>query len=103
MLAGCGTSSGGGDAATPDLAAPALDQSIALDQSVPPDQSLAGDLVTLPDLAIARSPDAGGLGAACASDVDCTPGLLCCYPCGIPGCTPNRCTAPMNGRCPMYP
>jgi hypothetical protein len=33
---------------------------------------------------------------------DCAPGLLCCYPCGIPGCM-NRCTEPMNGRCPLVP
>jgi hypothetical protein len=44
--------------------------------------------------------DAGG---ACTSDVECTPGTKCCYPCGIPGCT-NQCIAvPAGGSCPLYP
>lgn len=50
--------------------------------------------------------DAGGLpaGELCSSDAACAPGLLCCYPCGIPGCM-NRCGAPdpRTGRCPLLP
>lgn len=50
--------------------------------------------------------DAGGLavGQECASDGECARGLLCCYPCGIPGCH-NRCGAPDPGttRCPLLP
>jgi hypothetical protein len=42
-------------------------------------------------------------GAHCSSDSDCGPGLLCCYPCGIPGCT-NQCMAPASdGKCPLFP
>ncbi len=50
--------------------------------------------------------DAGGLaaGSLCTADTMCAPGLLCCYPCGIPGCM-NRCGAPdpHTGRCPLLP
>jgi hypothetical protein len=50
--------------------------------------------------------DAGGLaaGQTCAGDSACAAGLLCCYPCGIPGCT-NRCGSPdpRTGRCPLLP
>lgn len=42
-------------------------------------------------------------GNPCATDQECAPGLKCCYPCGIPGCT-NQCTVPTaSGECPMYP
>lgn len=48
--------------------------------------------------------DAGGVGATCSSSDMCGPGLLCCYPCGIPGCM-NRCMPPdpSTGRCPLFP
>ncbi len=50
--------------------------------------------------------DAGGLpaGSECTADAMCGSGLLCCYPCGIPGCR-NRCMPPMpgTGRCPLIP
>ncbi|MFO0605387.1 MAG: hypothetical protein U0324_19560 [Polyangiales bacterium] len=46
--------------------------------------------------------DAGTAGTLCGRDSDCASGLLCCYPCGIPGCM-NRCMAPMGGRCPLIP
>jgi hypothetical protein len=40
---------------------------------------------------------------ACTMDTDCPGGQLCCYPCGIPGCT-NRCTDPgPDGHCPLRP
>lgn len=45
----------------------------------------------------------GGLeaGATCSAEAECAPGLLCCYPCGIRGCT-NRCVQPTAaGRCPI--
>jgi hypothetical protein len=37
----------------------------------------------------------------------CEPGLVCCYPCGVPGCT-NQCMEPCydswcSGGCPLYP
>lgn len=52
----------------------------------------------------------GGVGAKCQdpSDPPCGSGLVCCYPCGIPGCT-NKCMTPCaegpgctNG-CPLLP
>jgi hypothetical protein len=56
-----------------------------------------------PDAAVPDVPRDGGVaGTRCGSDTDCAEGLLCCYPCGIPGCT-NQCTAPMRGRCPLIP
>ncbi len=45
-----------------------------------------------------------GEGGLCGGEAgDCAAGLLCCYPCGIPGCA-NRCMPPdRNGRCPLLP
>jgi len=57
------------------------------------------DKSCLPDAAV----DDGGVGAACTGDTDCTTGLKCCYPCGIPGCQ-NLCMVPgKNGQCPLIP
>jgi len=43
------------------------------------------------------------LGQMCASDAECTGGLKCCYPCGIPGCV-NECTiSDAGGLCPLFP
>lgn len=43
-----------------------------------------------------KSPD-------CTDSLQCPAGLLCCYPCGIPGCQ-NRCMPPAsNGHCPLFP
>jgi hypothetical protein len=45
----------------------------------------------------------GDVGAPCGTVMDCNTGLLCCYPCGQPGCT-NECMDPdPNGSCPMFP
>jgi hypothetical protein len=39
----------------------------------------------------------------CTTDNDCTGGLKCCYPCGIPDCS-NVCMTPdRNGECPLFP
>ena len=51
------------------------------------------------------SSDGGGLGlgAKCGASSECASGLLCCYPCGIPGCT-NQCSLPApGGGCPLLP
>jgi hypothetical protein len=41
--------------------------------------------------------------SSCESDADCAAGELCCYPCGIPGCS-NFCTRVVSGgRCPLIP
>lgn len=57
-----------------------------------------------PTLTDAGARDGGGAGTLCTSNTECGGGLLCCYPCGIPGCM-NRCMAPdpMTGRCPLFP
>jgi hypothetical protein len=42
-------------------------------------------------------------GTGCTFDSQCYPGLKCCYPCGIPGCS-NACVTPQaDGSCPLYP
>ena len=43
-----------------------------------------------------------GEGAVCTEDSQCAGGLLCCYPCGIPGCE-NQCTVPVNNSCLLVP
>lgn len=55
-----------------------------------------------PDAGVDAAADGGAAGTLCASNDQCGAGLLCCYPCGIPGCM-NRCMAPMGGRCPLIP
>jgi hypothetical protein len=42
------------------------------------------------------------LSTLCATNADCPTGQLCCYPCGIEGCS-RVCTQPLRGRCPLYP
>lgn len=53
-----------------------------------------------PDAGVADA--GGGPGTLCESNASCRSGLLCCYPCGIPGCR-NQCMEPMSGRCPLIP
>ena len=38
----------------------------------------------------------------CTSSSQCPSGQLCCYPCGIDGCS-FTCMKPMNGHCPHFP
>jgi hypothetical protein len=38
----------------------------------------------------------------CTSSSQCPSGQLCCYPCGIDGCS-FTCMQPMNGHCPRFP
>jgi hypothetical protein len=38
----------------------------------------------------------------CTSNDQCPAGKLCCYPCGIDGCT-NMCITPIKGHCPHFP
>ncbi len=42
------------------------------------------------------------MATSCSSSTDCPSGQLCCYPCGIEGCT-RTCMKPMNGHCPFFP
>ena len=41
-------------------------------------------------------------GSVCTENTQCVSGLLCCNPCGIPGCE-NKCTLPVENSCPLYP
>lgn len=41
------------------------------------------------------------MSTACNSNADCPSGKLCCYPCGIDGCS-NICMTPVKGRCPLF-
>jgi hypothetical protein len=44
-----------------------------------------------------------GVGLPCPNGTECAKGLLCCYPCGIPGCD-NQCMPPdPSGGCPLFP
>ncbi len=59
--------------------------------------------VTLPTTTTTTTTLPANPGAACESDDECTGGLKCCYPCGIPGCA-YECTAPdAEGACPLFP
>jgi hypothetical protein len=40
--------------------------------------------------------------SSCASNADCSNGLLCCPACAVPGCA-HQCTAAVNGGCPLIP
>jgi hypothetical protein len=37
----------------------------------------------------------------CTSNDQCPAGQLCCYPCGIDGCS-NMCITAVKGRCPLF-
>ena len=95
---GCASSS----TALPDLG----DASAVVDFRQPADAT-ARDLaervdLTPADLALDLSPSPDGgvaLGEPCgmsANGADCAPGLVCCYPCGQPGCM-WRCQTPCQG------
>jgi hypothetical protein len=55
------------------------------------------------EAAVLATPGTTLLRSSCASDADCPASQLCCYPCGIPGCT-NQCTPIVaGGHCPLLP
>lgn len=97
------------------------------DDGAPPidaDPQLTIDAASAPDAGVGAdgaAMDAGGVdarslgnGAVCVSadggpiDGVCGTGLVCCYPCGIPGCD-SVCQAPCDGGpgceggCPLLP
>lgn len=47
-------------------------------------------------------PPAPQFATTCTSSSQCPSGQLCCYPCGIDGCS-FTCMTPMNGHCPRFP
>ncbi len=62
---------------------------------------------TTGDTTGASTTGGGGLGEGeiCQDNPDgCAPGLLCCYPCGIPDCM-NKCIKPdpNTQMCPLFP
>jgi hypothetical protein len=58
-------------------------------------------LSTTPDIAT-NLPPAPQFLTTCTSSAQCPAGQLCCYPCGIDGCS-FTCMKPMNGHCPRFP
>jgi hypothetical protein len=48
------------------------------------------------------TPEPTFLSTPCTSSSQCPTGQLCCYPCGIDGCS-NVCMTPVKGRCPFFP
>jgi hypothetical protein len=55
------------------------------------------------EVAVLTDPQTTLKSPTCTDQFQCPGGLLCCYPCGIPGCQ-NRCTPPANnGHCPLIP
>ncbi len=83
---GCGYLSSGGESAPQACCYPVRDASA--------DGATADAAATHGD---------AGAGSECTMSSECADGLLCCYPCGIPGCT-NRCTAVAPGEsCPLLP
>lgn len=78
-----------------------------LDESIPPPDSGAFVERTLRQLdapvdLFADSFEGLSEGSVCTQDADCANGLLCCYPCGIPGCE-NQCTVPVDNMCLLVP
>ena len=94
------------DLSKPDLTLALPDLAVAVDLSVPDLTQATPDLTQAPDGGWAQIGDPCGPSAA---GLACAPGLACCYPCGIPGCS-NRCQTPcpagspgcFNG-CPLVP
>ena len=74
---------------------------------VPNRRDVAVDILTVdvprPDVIVRDG--GGGPGTVCTGSLagECSTGLLCCYPCGIPDCE-RVCMMPdpRTGRCPMF-
>jgi hypothetical protein len=49
-----------------------------------------------------QTPSPTLMATSCTTDTECPRGQLCCYPCGIEGCS-KICMKPMNGHCPFFP
>lgn len=68
-----------------------------------PAAGVAAFLATLPGpVAPSLPPAPEFLSTTCTSNADCPTGKLCCYPCGIDGCS-KVCMAPFHGHCPFFP
>ncbi|HZF12329.1 MAG TPA: hypothetical protein VFE33_26370 [Thermoanaerobaculia bacterium] len=87
------------------LSTPCLAQSTTPTTTVAtaPTAGVAAFLATLPGpVAPALPPAPEFLSTTCTSNADCPMGQLCCYPCGIDGCS-KVCMAPFHGHCPFFP
>lgn len=51
--------------------------------------------------ALTATPLATPMATVCVTNADCPSGKLCCYPCGIDGCS-KMCLTPIKGRCPLF-
>jgi hypothetical protein len=76
----------------------------ALTATAPAPASTAEFLATLsaPDTVTQGLTPAPQFVTTCTSSSQCPSGQLCCYPCGIDGCS-FTCTTPVNGHCPRFP
>jgi len=75
--------------------------------AAPAPGNVADFLATLSDPSDAPStgaliPNPTLLSTTRTSSTDCPTGQLCCYPCGIDGCS-RVCMVPMRGHCPFFP
>jgi hypothetical protein len=59
-------------------------------------------LATAPSSAPSDLTPAPAFMTGCTTNAQCPTGTLCCYPCGIDGCT-NMCITPLKGHCPHFP
>ena len=83
---------------------PAPTPSVASVVTAPPVPTESADfLATLaaPSSAANDLAPAPSFMTGCTSNAQCPTGKLCCYPCGIDGCS-NMCLTPVKGRCPLF-
>jgi hypothetical protein len=89
-------------AQTQPLPAPSV-ASVAMTAPVPADTAdFLATLTIAPSSAPSDLTPAPAFMTGCTSNAQCPTGTLCCYPCGIDGCT-NMCIAPLKGHCPHFP
>jgi hypothetical protein len=91
-------------AETQPAAMPAVDSVTAA--PVPADvhdflATLSGDPTNAPEIQ-GLQPGPNFLSTTCTSSSQCPTGQLCCYPCGIDGCS-FVCMNPVRGHCPFFP
>jgi hypothetical protein len=70
--------------------------------AVPDNAEFLASLATAPTQTPADLAPAPSFMTGCTSNDQCPTGKLCCYPCGIDGCT-NQCLTPIKGHGPFFP
>jgi len=78
---------------------PASGPSVA--SAVPDTAEFLASLSTAPAQTPGDLAPAPSFMTGCTSNAQCPTGKLCCYPCGIDGCT-NQCITPIKGHCPHF-